>query len=318
MPKNTSSSKHKRKNVTNDLQQQEQKDGKTQDDLALEDAIELLKHLLSMGQKFKVIQILRDLKTNIEYNDITYLLSQLLPFGDIIFYKFVKTESREILNSLHSFDNMLHFKTSKEIIEMLHHDIIEPEYAAELNRCTLYNVLYYIVQFSEYDEGVIQYLFDKYSSRGVFSYEGLVNHMLFKNVVNDVMVYLNTCITSGNLNGNTLSFTNILESYQRLVEKYEKENEHTPARDGYDKKFLRSRFIGVCSLIVSLCVEHSIMLPTFIEFEAIFKSYYSVNNIKDTKYQKEIIQLLDKLIYDCYMYVDTQLPWGLQNSMLPS
>jgi hypothetical protein len=317
MSKNTSS-KHKRKNVINSSQQQEQKNANKRDSLGLENGIEVLKQLLSIGQKFKVIQILRDLKTKSEDNDITYILNQLLPFGDIIFYKFVKTESREILNSLHAFDNILHFKTSKEIIEMLHHDIIEPEYSSELNRCTLYNVLYYIVQFSEYDEGVIQYLFDKYSSKGVFSYEGLVCHMLFKNVVNDVMVYLKTCITSEILNSTTLSFQKILESYKRLVEKYEIENKYTPARDGYDKKFLRSRLIGVCSLIVSLCVKHSIMLPTFIDFEAYFKSSYNINDIKDKKYQDEIIQLLDKLIYDCYMYVDTQLPWGLQNSMLPS
>ena len=319
MPKNKSS---KHKNNTNIADQEVKQKGnekaKVVDNLALDDAIELLKHLLSLGQKFKVIQILRDLKTNIEDHDITYVLNELLPFGDIIFYKFVKTESREILNSLYSFDKMLHFKTSKEITDMLHHDIIEPEYAAELNSCSLYNVLYYIVQFSEYDEGVMQYMFNKYANRGVFSYEGLVNHMFFKNVINDMMVYLNTCITSRNLNSNTLSFENVLGSYQRLVDKYEKENELTPPRDGYDKKFLRSRFIGVCSLIVSLCVQHSIMLPTFIEFEAIFKSYYNVNHIDDTKYKEEVLSLLDKLIYDCYMYVDMQLPWGLQNSMLPS
>ena len=40
------------------------------DGLALDDAIDLLRHLLSLGQKFKVIQILRDLKTNIENHDL--------------------------------------------------------------------------------------------------------------------------------------------------------------------------------------------------------------------------------------------------------
>ena len=290
---------------------------KVSDALALDDAIELLKKLLSLGQKFKVIQILRDLKTNIDDNDITYILNELLPHGDIIFYKFVKTESREILNSLYAFDRMLHFKTSKEIINMIHHDIIEPEYAAELNDCTLFNVLYYIVQFSEYDESVIQYLFEKYSSKGVFSYEGLINHMLCKNVINDIMVYLKTCINNGNLNSESLSFESVLSSYKRMAEKYKKEIQPIGDGDGYQNKFLRSRLIGVCSLIVSLCVQHSIMLPTFIEFEAILKSYYNVNHIEDFKYKEEIIQLLDKLIYDCYMYVDMQLPWGLQNSMLP-
>jgi hypothetical protein len=286
------------------------------DDIALDDAIVLLKQLLSLGQKFKVIQILRDLKTNIEDHDITYILNELLPFGDIIFYKFVKMESREIINSLYSFDKMLHFKTGKEIIDMIHHDIIEPEYAAELNSCALYNVLYYIVQFSEYDEEVISYLFKKYSNKCVFSYEGLVNHMLCKNVINDIMVYLKTCINGGNLNSTSLSFESILESYKRMEEKYK--NENTTPKDGYENKFLRSRLIGVCSLIVSLCVKYSIMLPTFIEFEAILQSYYSVNHINDFKYKDQIINLLNKLIYDCYMYVDMQLPWGLQNSMLPS
>lgn len=321
MPKNKSSTHNEKKNIADQEIKKKCNDkvkAKVVDNLALEDAIELLKHLLSLDQKFKVIQILRDLKSNIENHDIAYILNELLPFGDIIFYKFVKTESREILNSLYSFDKILHFKTSKEIINMLHHDIIEPEYAAELNSCSLYNVLYYIVQFSEYDEVVIQYMFDTYSNRGVFSYEGLINHMFLKNVINDMMVYLNTCITSRNLNSNTLSFENILGSYQRLVDKCEKENELTYPRNGYDKKFLRSRFIGVCSLIVSLCVQHSIMLQTFIEFEEIFKSYYNVNHIDDTKNKEEVLILLDKLIYDCYMYVDMQLPWGLQNSMLPS
>jgi len=286
------------------------------DGLALDDAIDLLRHLLSLGQKFKVIQILRDLKTNIENHDITYILNELLPLGDIIFYKYVKTESREIINSLYSFDKMLHFKTGKEIIDMIHHDIIEPEYAAELNSCTLYNVLYYIIQFSEYDDDVIQYLFGKYSSKCVCSYEGLINHMLCKNVINDIMVYLKTCVSGGTLNSTSMSFESILASYKRMEEKYKMEN--TPPKDGYENKFLRSRLIGVCSLIVSLCVKHSIMLPTFIEFEAVLKSYYSVNHIEDFKYKEEIIQLLNKLVYDCYMYVDMQLPWGLQNSMLPS
>jgi len=304
--------------ASKDKQTDKPKDNKAKiiDGLALDDAIDLLRHLLSLGQKFKVIQILRDLKTNIENHDITYILNELLPLGDIIFYKYVKTESREIINSLYSFDKMLHFKTGKEIIDMIHHDIIEPEYAAELNSCTLYNVLYYIIQFSEYDDDVIQYLFGKYSSKCVCSYEGLINHMLCKNVINDIMVYLKTCVSGGTLNSTSMSFESILASYKRMEEKYKMEN--TPPKDGYENKFLRSRLIGVCSLIISLCVKHSIMLPTFIEFEAVLKSYYSVNHIEDFKYKEEIIQLLNKLIYDCYMYVDMQLPWGLQNSMLPS
>jgi len=289
--------------------------------VTLENAIELLKSMLIIGQKINVIKMLKDIKKDIKNNDITYFLNELLNYGDIIFYKYVKTESREIVNSLYSFDKILHFKTGKEIIEMLHYDIIEPEFSAKLNSCTVSNVLYYIIQFSEYNEEVIQYLHDNYSLNDVFSYEGLVKHMLFKNYMFEIMTYLKKYFASCNGKRLDITFENILASYKHLIDNYEIEYSKNPHNEEVNPKYLRSRLFGICSIIAHISKKFEVMLPSFEDYETCFQSkitFSNFDNFELLEEKKELQKKIKKIIYDSYSYIDMKLPWAFQNFNLPS
>jgi hypothetical protein len=151
--------------------------------------IAMLVKLLINGEKFKAIQILRNLKK--QNVDITYLIDQVLPLGDIVFFRFVKTESRDLVNSFHAFDKYLHTMETSLILDLFKYDIIEPQYSAKINNVSLDKVIYMIIQFTEYNPTIKAYLFDKYSS-GV-SNMGLLEHMIFYNVCHDIFIYINAC-----------------------------------------------------------------------------------------------------------------------------
>jgi hypothetical protein len=263
----------------------------------------VLASFLERGEKFKTIKILRDLKA--KKVDISYLIDQILPLGDIIFYRFVKDEQRSLINSFNTFDKILHNLEPQTVIDLLHFNIIEPHIAAEVNNTSLDKVIYMIIQFTEYEPLVYDYLFKKYPRD--ITHEGLLNHMIFYNICHDIFIYINACNKSNRNTAEFLNFERILESYQRMYDKYKD--------DEKQRKFLRSRLIGLAPLISKQCKDRLLMMPEYEEYKAKFQSYYQINHTNDTDANRdtsEIIRLLDKICYDSYDWVNDKVPWGSQ------
>lgn len=264
--------------------------------------VSILAKFLINGEKFKAIQMLRKLKN--QNVDITYLINEVLPFGDIVFFRFVKTESRALVNSFHAFDKYLHTMEIPLILDLFKYDIIEPSYSAELNSVSLDKVLYMIIQFTEYNPTVIGYLFEKYSS--VVSNEGLLEHMIFYNVCHDIFIYINACNQDDRVIHKLLKFECILESYQAMYEKHKNDEKYN--------KCLRSRLIGLVQLIAQLCKEHNLMMPEYSKYKIKFSSYYQINTAPTHKpaSQKTIQTLLEQICLDSYNYINDAVPWGSQ------
>lgn len=271
--------------------------------------ITVLGNFLMKGEKFKAIQLLRNLK-NRNNIDITYFIDEILPFGDIVFYRYVKSENREMINSFHTFDKILHNMEPNIILDLLKFDIIEPYYSAEVNNTNISTVVYMIIQLCHYDEEVRKYLFQKYSIESSYniSEEGLLKHMFLVNFCNDIFVYIKACFDNNMLSSNVLNFNRILESYQAMYDKHK----DIPK----DKKRLRSRLIGITQLINKQCLYKLLMLPEYIEYKTNFESYHEYKEIikqNNTKINNlEIKQLLDEICYDSYEYVNYRVPWGSQ------
>jgi hypothetical protein len=264
--------------------------------------IAMLVKLLINGEKFKAIQILRNLKK--QNVDITYLIDQVLPLGDIVFFRFVKTESRDLVNSFNAFDKYLRAKETSLILDLFKYDIIEPQYSAELNEVSLDKVLYMIIQFTEYNPTIKAYLFDKYSS--VVSNVGLLEHMIFYNVCHDIFIYINACNQHDRVINKLLNFKHILESYQAMYNKHKDDETYN--------KCLRSRLIGLVQLISQFCKEHQLMMPEYNQYKTKFSSYYQINTTaaQSPASQKTIQKLLDQICLDSYNYINDAVPWGSQ------
>ena len=265
--------------------------------------IAILGNFLLKGEKFKAIQLLRNLK-NKNNIDIMYLIDQILPLGDIVFYRYVKSESRNMMNSFHTFDKILHTNDTNLILDLLKFDIIEPYYSAKVNNTDIETVIYMIIQLSEYNEEVKEYLFQKYSlsigNSNNISEEGLLRHMLLENVCNDIFVYIRTSLEYNMTVPEVLNFDKILESYQAMYDKHKD--------DPKENKRLRSRLIGITQLINKQCLDYLLMLPEYEAYKAKFESYYE---FKDTR-SHEIKHLLEQICYDSYEYINYRVPWGSQ------
>lgn len=264
--------------------------------------ITLLTNLLIQGEKIKAIQLLKNLK-NVQKVDITYLIDQVLPFGDIVFYLFVKNESLDLLNSFHAYDKYLHTIETQLILDMFKFNIIAPEYSAKINSVSLEKAIYMIIQFTEYNEVVIEYLFEKYS--GVVSYMGLLEHMIYYNMCHDIFIYINACNQDDRVVEKLLKFEHILESYQEMYNKHKDDQKYN--------KCLRSRLIGLTQLISNLCRDKQLEMPTYKNYKQTFEKYYQINcNDHTSKTQEKIKNLLDKVCLESYNYVNDAVPWGSQ------
>lgn len=267
------------------------------DDESMNSIISVLGNIMIKGDNIKAIQLLRNLKQkNIE---ITYLIDQILPFGDIIFYRYVKSVNRDMMNSFHTFDKILHTNDSNLILDLLKFDIIEPYYSVKVNKTDIATVIYMIIQLSDYDEKVKTYLFEKYA----VNEEGLLRHMFLENVCNDVFVYIRACLENNMTSPQVLNFDRIIDSYQAMYDKY-KNNEK-------DKKRLQSRLIGITQLINKQCLDNLLMLPEYEDYKKRFESFYESKQIFK-KENSQLKQLLDKICYDSYEYVNFRVPWGSQ------
>lgn len=264
--------------------------------------ITVLANLLLTGEKFKAILMLRNLKDK-QNIDITHLINEVLPLGDIVFYRFVKSINPDLMNSFHAFDKYLHTLDTNVVLDLFKFDIIDPQYSAKINKVSLDKVFYMIIQFTEYNEDVISYLVEKYSS--VVKYQGLLEHMIYYNVCHDIFIYINACNQDDRIIHKLLKFTNILESYQAMYDKHEKDEKYN--------KCLRSRLIGLTQLIAKLCKDKQLIIPTYKEYHERFSSYYQINtNIDTPTSQTKIQNLIEQICIDSYNYINDAVPWGSQ------
>jgi len=254
----------------------------------------LLKYLISNNERGKVYKILKDFKFKVPDGDISYFLNELLPWADVLFCRFIKGENKDIINSFHTFDKILHGFPVKDIITLLDLDIIEPVYSAQVNETTLEHVIYMIMQFSEYRDEIISYMFGKYPN--IITITGFINHLLFSNINNDIIVYLKALHEKNIMNPEYITFERVLESYKFMYEKNANAN------------YLNSRILHVIDLLVNTCNKYQVMMPSITEY---CKSLQKLYTVKDNN--KQIINAMNKLCFDCHNYINEKLPWGLQS-----
>jgi hypothetical protein len=260
-----------------------------------------LKSLMQQKSMPKVYEILRNLKRHSQGGDISYFLDALLPFGDLLFYRFVKDESRDIINSFHTFDKILHKSSTEDVINLLKFHIVEPEHSAIVNDSTVETVLYMIIQLSEYRDEIIDFVFHDYAR--YVSLEGLTKHMLFTNITNDIMVYIKAIREKNLFTEEYVTFKHVLLSFERMCS-----NEDT-------KHLTRSRLNNVIRLYIGMLKKNSIMLPNFSEFQNHFHKLYTIQNNNQALNSKTIYTLMNKLCIECYNYInnDDELPWCCKN-----
>ena len=287
----------------------------------------ILKSLLHKGKTIKVLQILRKLKTQI---DITSLIDQLLPYGNVLFYIFVKSENKDIMNSFHTFDKILNILEPKIIIDLLTFNIIDLEYSAKINNISLDKVIYMIIQFSYYNPEIKQYLFNKYStyiSTNYLTEDGLLRHMLFYNVCNDIFVYIRACKEYDKLTAEYITFDKVLISFQTMHDKYQLHSNYDRASANANASASananasaiknniglvsesRNRLVGVTHLIHDICYDKLLSLPEYTEYKENFETFYEITGISISTNIKDA---LDKLCYDSYQYINNKVPWGSQ------
>jgi hypothetical protein len=256
---------------------------------------ELLIYLMKNNQRGKVYTILKDFKARAPESDITFFLNELLPYGDLLFYRYVRGECQDMMNSFYTFDQIMHNMKPDDIINLLKFDIIQPEYAARINEVSLDTVLYMIMQFNEYQDGTIEWLMQKYT--GVINNIGLANHILFYNVIHDIMVFLKALREKDNLKEDFVSFDKVLESYEFIH------------KNNAGNILTRSRLINAINIYVDICKKESHIMPHFDTFYNKFNRLFTVSGVNAKLLKKALRQLCK----DCHNYISDKLPWGLQS-----
>ena len=65
---------------------------------------ELLVYLIQNNQRGKVYTILKNFKASSPNSDITFFLNELLPYGDLLFYRYVRGECQDMMNSFYTYE----------------------------------------------------------------------------------------------------------------------------------------------------------------------------------------------------------------------
>lgn len=255
---------------------------------------ELLVYLIQNNQRGKVYTILKDFKARAPDSDITFFLNELLPYGDLLFYRYVRGECLDMMNSFYTFDRIMHNMKPDDLINLLKFDIIQPEHSARINEVPLDTVLYMIMQFNEYQDETIAWIMQKYT--GVVSYIGLANHILFYNVIHDIMVYLKALRDKDNLKQDYVSFEKILESYEFI-------HKNNPGNI-----LTRSRLINAITIFIDICKKESHSMPCFDTFYNKFNGLFTVSGVN----AKLLKKALWRTCKDCHDYISSKLPWGLR------
>lgn len=229
-----------------------------------DEAITKMAALLAMGRSIPVLQSLKRIRSGC--TNIEFVLKQLLPFGDLLFYRYMKSEARNLLNHFDTYDTIFHSVTPATLKQLFDFDILEPHYAAKINGFSLRETLCFIVQFAEYDETFRDYILGKFT--GLICKNDIYNHILFRNIANEIVIYMKACQNDDKLSAEFVNITEILHTYQCLEDK----NEGSP--------MLNSRLLNTIRMIVKAVKNAEYILPTLEQFQREFARYYNINDIE--------------------------------------
>ena len=302
--------------------------------------------LLQLGEKtdiYKAIEIIKKLQTfNIHIESIITIIENVLPFSDIIFMMFVKSIDNNILNKLTNLDALFHRLEPDVIMNLLKHKIIDIEHMALINNITIEKAILFTIQFSLYNDNIIQYLINKYiikqkdipqilqtqqqhntqRSHNIFMmrqkiqhritqesildkfFSNLVQHMVCDNVKNEIFIYIKSCITGNMIQPEILNFKNILESFNKLNDTF---------KDDIDNRRLRSRLVGVTKLISKYCTDKLLTIPTYKDYQTNFNTFYKTHTPDTINDNKQLLIQIDLICQDSYNYINLQLPWGARH-----
>lgn len=256
-------------------------------DLLIENAkmaVYNLRMLLSRGQTLSVLRILKNVKFQTNGN-LLPIVENLMPFGNLLFYQYVKQEFRDFLNLLPTYDIILHALKPDEVIQLLHYNVIELEYANKINDINaLTNTVYMFLQLADYNPTVKEYLFNKYSD--ILDETGLFNHLFMYNISHEILVYLKSCLANDLFNKKFVNFEKIVKTYQELEAK------------SAGSPLLGSRLINVINMIMDYMLYKGMSFPALFDFEMNFKQQYIINDADDIDYE-----LLMNLSYETFLYL---------------
>ena len=273
-----------------------------------------------------------------------------MPVANYDFLIFINTINNNIINNVKNLDNILHHLSSNDIIALLENQTINIQTTAENMAMTPEQIMFIIIQFSNYNDTIIKYLFNisfnnkfntdsnnkhnrvetgsKHNKRVKTTYLELVKlkyknnllpyklleHMIYYNICNDIFVYVKACIDNNMLSSDVLNFNKILESFTIMNNNKKNEPYNISIR-------LRSRLIGVIALLSELCYNYSLEMPTYKKYETKFNTFYTILNVNNittttnTTTNKTILDLLDAICLDSYIYINDAVPWGAQQDI---
>lgn len=286
-------------------------------------------------------------KSNLDNTHIIKIIENVLPVANIEFLIFINTINNNIINNVKNLDNILQHLPSNDIIELLENKILNIQTTAENMTMTPEKIMFIIIQFSNYNNDIIKYLFNisfnnkfnndsnnsndknnkskiglksnkrinttylelvklKYKSN-VLPYK-LLEHMLYYNVCNDIFVYVKACIDNNMLSSEVLNFDKILASFTIMNNNKKNEQQHISIR-------LRSRLVGVINLISELCYTYDLEMPLYKDYTTNFKTFYKTYKVDNQTTNKTILDLLDAICLDSYIYINDYVPWGAQQDI---
>ena len=114
---------------------------------------------------------------------------RLLCHGSLLFFQFVKQIRRDLLNHFESYDYVVNACKPCEIIEMLQFGVLELDHAMTINKMeSLEATIYMFIQLTHYEDSIKDYLWKTYPT--LLSNQGLVRHMVLRNVLHEISVYM--------------------------------------------------------------------------------------------------------------------------------
>jgi hypothetical protein len=240
-------------------------------------SIETMINMLKLNMTLNLLKILKKIKADCSH--ITYIVSNLLPYGNLLFYRYVKQEYNDMLNSFNAFDIILHafIDHPDKILELLEYKIFDFEYAAIVNKTDLEHVVFVFLQMTEYDEKINEYLTLLYPD--VITSKKFVNHLVLYNLPQEIAVYMRKCVEKDMFTDKNINYNMIINSFQILKDKY----------PGH--KYLRSRLLNVIEMIVKFCVEdYNIVLPSLQLFTSKLHEFYTIDEsfVADFKFLDDL------------------------------
>jgi len=305
--------------------------------------------LLQLGEKtniYKAIEIIKYLQCiKIHIESIITIIEFVLPFSDIIFMMFVKSINNNILNKITNLDALLHRLEPDVIMKLLKHNIIDIEQMALISDITIEKAILYTIQFSLYNDNIIQYLINKYiikeqdipqilqtqqklphtqqqntqRSHNIFMMRQKIQHRItqesildkfFSNLVRHMVcenVQNEICVyIKACITGNMIE-PEVL-NFKNILISFNKLN--NTFKDDIDNRRLRSRLIGVIKLISTYCLDKLLTIPTYKDYQTNFNKFRNLNNLETIKNNKKLLIQIDLICQDSYNFINLQLPWG--------